>query len=369
MQELILEMLPAAEGDALLLRYGPQDAPHHVLIDGGRRSTYHLLREKIEQIPLNEQGQRFLELLMITHIDADHIEGIICLLQDEELNCAFGDIWFNDWKHLEPLEKGVRPEHLGAAQGEFLGALLHARKLPWNKAFNGGAVVLPPAPDALPVRTLPGGLELTLVSPSIEALIKLRNQWTKAIEAAGFTPGNREHAMEQFKNKAWTRIPGKKLGDESERRSMDHSEANGSSIAVLARYQGVRLLLSGDAWPHVLRPALDRWREEQPDVPERVALDAFKVPHHGSSKNLTPQLMNVISCGKYLISTSGSRFHHPDVDAIKMIIDEHHGDELPALLFNYRSEDNDFWAAQETCATHYEDAARLVYQFASDCSS
>lgn len=361
MKILELEMLPAAEGDALLLTYGEADAPHRILIDGGRRSTYRHLRERLMQIPLNDDGKRFFELLIVTHIDADHIEGVICLLQDDELNCEFGDIWFNDWNHLEPLVAGERPAHLGAAQGEFLGALLQAKGLPWNDHFNGGAVVLPPEPDPLPVRAFADGLQLTVVSPTIEALIDLREEWTEVIEAAGFRPGNRDEALQQFAEKSWADLP-RHLGDETRRSTLDHSEANGSSIAVLLDYEGVRLLLSGDAFPQVLRPSLDRWCAEQPDAPQRIALDGFKVPHHGSKKNLTPQLMGAITCPTYLISTSGARFNHPDADAIKIIIDGHDGDAKPELRFNYRSEDNDFWENQPHCKALYEDDARLLYE-------
>jgi len=361
MKMLELEMLPAAEGDALLLTYGDTDDPHRILIDGGRRSTYRHLRKRIEHISVNGEGKRFFELLIVTHVDADHIEGIICLLQDEELNCEFGDIWFNDWNHLEPLVAGETPTHLGAAQGEFLGALLQAHQLPWNVRFDEGAVVLPPDPEPLPVRDFADGLQLTIVSPTIESLIELREEWTKVIEAAGFVPGNRDEAMQQFKDKAWSKIP-RHLGDETVRKTLDHSEANGSSIAVLLDYEGIRLLLSGDAWPHVLRPSMDRWCAEQPNEPERVLLDAFKIPHHGSKKNVTPQLMERIECPTYLISTSGSRFHHPDVDAIRIIIDGHNGETEPELLFNYRSDDNDFWADQSSCDALYEDDALLAYE-------
>lgn len=361
MRTLELEMLPAAEGDSLLLTYGDVEHPHRILVDGGRRSTYRHLRERIEQVPLNENGKRFFELLIVTHVDADHIEGVICLLQDDELNCEFGDIWFNDWQHLEPLVAGETPAHLGAKQGEFLGALLQDRQLPWNARFDEGAVVLPPDPEPLPVREFADGLQLTVVSPTIESLIKLRGEWSKVIIAAGFEPGNRDEAMQQFKDKAWSKIPSH-LGDESVRKTVDHSQANGSSIGVILDYEGIRLLLSGDAWPHVLRPSMERWCKERPDGPERVPLNAFKVPHHGSKKNITPQLMETIECPTYLISTSGSRFHHPDVDAINLIIDNHNGDAKPELRFNYRSDDNDFWGNQSSCDALYEDDAVLAYK-------
>ncbi|MFK7886714.1 MAG: hypothetical protein AB8G16_07580 [Gammaproteobacteria bacterium] len=356
MKTLQLEMLPAAEGDALLLSYGRDDDLHYVLIDGGRRSTYPSLRERILALPLNADGKRFFELLIVTHIDADHIEGIIGLLQDDELECEFGDIWFNDFQHLEPLVAGEMPKHLGAKQGEFLGALLHHLKLPWNESFNGGAVVLPPEPHPLPSVELAGGLKLTLVSPSIESLIKLRKKWNKVIEAAGFVPGDRDAALTQFGDKAWTRLL-KHLGTDRKRPTRDHSEANGSSIGVVAEFGGHRLLLSGDAWAQVLQPALLRFRDENDPDAERVALDAFKLPHHGSKNNINAKLMASIDCPRYLISTSGSRFRHPDVPAIETIMDHHHGDKKPELWFNYTSDDNGFWARESRVDTRYGDDA------------
>lgn len=359
MKKLIVEMLPAAEGDALFVTFGEETEPHYILIDGGRRSTYGNLRERVMEIEPDAQGIRFIDLLVVTHIDADHIEGIICLLQDEEVPCRFGDIWFNDWNHLEPLVAGERPVHLGAAQGEFLGALLHKQQRAWNEKFNGGAVVVPPEPDPLPSKTMADDLRLTLVSPTVETLIDLRKTWTKAIEDAGFRPGDRDNALAQFGSKRWTKLP-KKLGDEADFKSLDHSEANGSSIAMILEYGKVRLLLAGDAHPKVLRENIERWCAAHPDTPDRIALDAFKVPHHGSKKNATPQLMEVLECGRYLISTSGSRFKHPDIDAIRIIMDGHNGSDDPNLLFNYKSRFNDFWAHQRNLSTAYEDDALLV---------
>ena len=141
--------------------------------------------------------------------------------------------------------------------------------------------------------------------------------------------------------------------------SGDGSEANGSSIALMLEYKGKRVILSGDAFSDDLVAAIESLGHD-----EQLAVDAFKLPHHGSKKNVTPQLMASIECPTYLISTSGSRFHHPDVDAIKIIIDGHKGDAKPEFLFNYRSDDNEFWENQSSCTALYEDDALLAYEIA-----
>lgn len=116
-----IEMLPAAHGDCLWIEYGSGQEVRRVLIDGGPAHTYPALRKRILHLPVN---QRHFELLIITHIDADHIEGVVRLLQDAQaLNCQFERIWFNG---REQLNKVFDPAGapLGALQGEMLGMLI-----------------------------------------------------------------------------------------------------------------------------------------------------------------------------------------------------------------------------------------------------
>src|SRR5512137_1873457 len=88
-----IEMLPAAHGDCLWIEYGTGQQAWRILVDGGPAHTYPALRERILHLPA---ADREFELLLVTHIDGDHIEGVIRLLQDAEaLQCRFQRIWFN----------------------------------------------------------------------------------------------------------------------------------------------------------------------------------------------------------------------------------------------------------------------------------
>ena len=129
------------------------------------------------------------------HVDADHIEGIIRLLQDDSLGLSFGDIWFNGWKHLPT-------DRLGPAQGEMLSVLLDwptrqgRTRLPWNAAFGGGAAQVDPDPDTeLRPIALEGGMELTVLSPTQDELSKLAPYWDEEVRKAHLEPGNRRQAI------------------------------------------------------------------------------------------------------------------------------------------------------------------------------
>jgi hypothetical protein len=131
----------------------------------------------------------------------------------------------------------------------------------------------------------------------------------------------------------------------------DGSEANGSSIAFIAEYGRQRWLFAADAHEDVLRAGLQRYGESRGGLP--VRLDGFKVPHHGSVKNVSPELLDMIDAATYLISTNGAYFHHPDAACIDLIL-EKAGRKHPELIFNYHSDFTSKWSK----ATFLFDAAR-----------
>ncbi len=45
----------------------------------------------------------------------------------------------------------------------------------------------------------------------------------------------------------------------------------------------------------------------------------FKLPHHGSRQNITDDLLELVEPDEILVCTDGSKFKHPDEDALDMI--------------------------------------------------
>lgn len=322
-----IEMLPAAHGDAIWVEYGTGEGDvNRIIIDGGPHHTYGALRSRILSLP---PKARDFELLVITHVDADHIDGIIKLLQDDVLGATFKDVWFNGWKHIEGRQ-------LGGKEGEFLGALLAEDKLKWNDAFNEDAILVD-TDGVLPVVTLKGGMKLTIVSPGDDQLTKLRKEWEKAVIAAGFVPGDRKKALEQLRSRKVLDPSGMPLGDK------DDSVANGASIAFVAEYGDQSCLFTGDAHEDVLAEHLHTLAGG-PD--KRVKVDAFKLPHHGSINNMSPGLLKAVDARQYLVSSSGAIFHHPNKETIELIR-VHHTRGKPRFRFNYRSDSTEPYADEQ----------------------
>lgn len=321
--------LPVGHGDCLLVEYGDADVPYRILIDGGPAHTYPAVREALDRLPAD---QRDLELLVITHIDADHIDGALILLQDEALGLSFQDIWFNGWPQLESPDA---PEVFGPQQGAFLESLLHGR--PWNVAFGGGPIVVDDEGE-LPVKRLPGGAELILLSPRPRALRRLRASWRKVLQDAGMQPGDWKEAARRLAARRRYEPPAPRDDVFAARAfGSDRAVPNGSSIAFVLRYEGHAVLLAADAHASVLVDGLQRMAADDGD---RRKLDAVKLSHHGSMSNVSGDLLDAVACSCFLVSTNGDHFDHPDPETIGLV-GEHATD--PILRFNHRSRTTAPW--------------------------
>lgn len=353
---LRLELLPAGCGDCLWLEYCEPGETHIVLIDGGVKNTATRLATRIQEA-MQERGvsSLHLDLLVVTHIDNDHIDGILKLLEEGQLPLTFDDIWFNGNQQLKDLptptaQEGrpdklggsgadlLRPDLLGLKEGDRLSRLLADpnRHLPWNKLF-GGKAVFAPDEGALPAKTLLGGLKVTLLGPPLPRLRVLANKWQEVL-------GEFERA-EQFgttlerpdllgRKDTWP--PTWQAGQ-----TLDDSTANGSSISLLVEYGGKELVLAGDAFAPDMEAALARVQAERGQAGP-LPLAGLKLPHHGSFKNFTEGMLARITCRRYLISTDGSSApRHPDHQTLLRILK--YSAARPLLSFNYKEKTTQDW--------------------------
>jgi beta-lactamase superfamily II metal-dependent hydrolase len=311
-----LELLPARFGDAIWVEYGDPQSPHRMLIDGGARSTTCATIIELMKARIGAADPDF-ELIVLTHIDADHITGLLNLFEDRTVALRPRDVWFNGWKHLPS-------DLMGSKQAEGLSAAIRKRRLPWNQDFRGQAVRLAgalaqPNPDVLPKITLPGGMALTLLSPTYEGLAKLRPVWKEELDRAHLVPGSATEPAGEADRLGAVRGPLQPDEDAKERFKADTTEANGSSIAFLAEYDGRSALFTGDAHAGVLEASIRTLLRNRGQ--DKLTVGAFKLPHHGSKYNLSPALLGLLDTRRFLISTDGtSRSRHPDPVALARIV-------------------------------------------------
>ncbi|RZS58592.1 ComEC/Rec2 family competence protein [Sphaerotilus mobilis] len=343
---ITLDVLPASYGDALLLRCPVGRGTWTMLMDTGPDETWPALRRRLLLLPKRRDGTRWIDLLVISHIDHDHIGSVAKMLDDRELALTFGDVWFNAPPNL--------PRPRSAVEGAALARLLGSGRpgLPWNRAWSGQPVVTPAIGGGVQMggKGLP---TLTVLSPSPDRLTRLWPAW--ATELAKVARREAEAAAKAGPPAPDAALPQDLATLAARRSANDASLPNGSSIAFLLEHRGASVLLAADAVPGTLEPALRALLDRRGVA--RLAVDAVKLSHHASRANVTAALLAMLDSPNAIVSTDNKQFRHPDDEALARVITARSGQPL-TLWFNHDTPRNRRWDAADLKAAH---GHRTVY--------
>ncbi len=367
MDKITIEMFPAEGGDAFLLRF---DNKKNIMIDMGYSDTYtNYIKDRLLQ--LKEQGE-CIDLLVISHIDEDHIGGAIKFLHengeaDNPNIINVKEIWHNSYRFLqfekEKVEKINRREskrletlilsnsdnntskenqfkEISCEQGSTFAGYLYGLGYQerWNNSFNYKAINID---DKFNI--ILNDIAINLLSPNTEKLNKLADKWNNKLEDMkfGFQISDEkifDDAFEMFIKKIKPIIEGENKdisysNDSIEEiinskitRKADTSESNGASISFIIEYKDKKLLFLGDAHEKLILDSLSKYKKMN------LKFDVVKVSHHGSIKN-NFNWIKKLQTKKYLISTDGKQHNHPNKEVIATILKENKEEKI--LYFNY----------------------------------
>lgn len=346
---LKIKMYPAGNGDAFLI----SAAGSNVLVDAGYAQTFddYISRDLLD---LSHRGER-LDLVIASHIDADHISGLIRFFSLNGSSAlpqlaAIGDVWHNslrslsarNWAEISPSDRdilnairqrghpspvtrlGADAAEISARQGNSLASLIHKGGYKWNLDDGTTSITM----DCTKMLHLPGG-SVRVIGPRQERLNGLLKWWKRRLRQMGYTgpvgPGEViddafefmcEHALETT---ASSPVPlsagGRKLLNEVY--ETDTSITNGSSIAAIVELGGARVLMLADAWAEDMVYALRMLQSQGCSM----IFDAIKVSHHGSLRNTSPELLELIDAPIYIVSSNGTGHGHPDFEVLAAIVD------------------------------------------------
>lgn len=348
-------MFPANNGDAFLIRESSLQSSATILIDGGFDKTY---REFIlpELQMLNREGSR-LNLVIVTHIDADHISGIISMLKANGPAASpniigVDHVWHNSLRSITGLgptdATSTRADQevlsaicsagfdtstgdqnniqeISGRQGSSLAALLRGGHYMWNGETGKISICTNTPPQSI------AGTRVHVLGPRTDRLEALRQSWVMELRQLGVLGHISGHSSFDDAFEFMTFASRQELGSVavevahrsdaemalSEAYIPDTSPNNGSSISVLVETPAARMLFLGDAWAEDTVEAL---RPFTPGAAPEV-FDAIKVSHHGSRRNTSPRLLELIDSPVYLISSDGRKHDHPDLPVLRAIVD------------------------------------------------
>lgn len=354
-----LTVFRASDGDCLLLT-GKTGAS--ILIDGGRPDAFET--NAAPDLNLFTQAKKALDLVCISHIDSDHISGILAMINDlvqwraYDYQVAQGNAHFPKPKSLRPPEiknlwhnsfKDVFGENAGAIQDQMvantntllsldsfaaavevhqelvtsikesleLSGLIgpQALRIPVNKQFGGKTVTTPPKPR----RYRLGSLYIRVIGPQPADLDKQRSDWNTWVKA-------NQKAVEDVRAE---------IKKESENLPMDEGQLvltglrelataigqrdlvttpNLASIMLMVQEGKKSMLLTGDGHANDILKGLET--QGVVKAGGNLHVDLLKVQHHGAEFNTTEEFCQRVSADHYVFCANGA-YDNPDLEVLK----------------------------------------------------
>ncbi len=314
-----LHAIQAKFGDCFVLEYG--DAlPEYILIDGGPSGVYNdHLRPALSDIL---KGKAALSDVIISHVDNDHIIGVLDLLTElqkqhdtgQPLFLQIGKVWFNTFgqtvgnldieNKIDKVNKvaavnGLKMTEMslalnGIREGSQVMKRTRVLKIPVNASAPRGFYLA--AKDNPVIQQ--SNLKIHVVGPTRDNLLKLQKEWEEWVK-------KNEQAIDG----------GKYTKDFAA--AMDRSVPNLSSIVLLIEADGKSMLLTGDCRGDHLQQGLI---ETGLSADGKIHVDLFKVPHHGSKRNTTKKFFEEVTADVYVISADGT-YDNPDDDTLFWIVE------------------------------------------------
>ncbi len=290
---LTVKAFQALCGDCILVSYQSHTAPaQHIVIDAGYARTYH--RTLAQDIRLLLARQERINLFILTHVDNDHIGGVIPFLTEFGTDLV-DQFWLNHAPANVPI---LNDGPVGVKQGITLAHLLsRAGKLNAQPILAGQHYVF-------------DQLELACFSPDADQYGRLLTKWEAQLKHPTNEPQQIAATGIDYAVAIGTLV--------SRPFSADTSWSNRSSIALLLTTPSFKGLFLGDAHADVVTTSL---RQAGYSTHQPLPLHLLKVAHHGSRGNTNEDLLNLVDCQHYLISSNGANTHHlPHKEALARIV-------------------------------------------------
>jgi beta-lactamase superfamily II metal-dependent hydrolase len=385
-----IKTFQAEHGDAFLLSFGDNE-DINILIDMGLAQTY---EKKIKpELKILKENEKKIDLLVITHVDNDHITGAITFIEEnraEQNIIEVNEVWHNSYRHLQ-FDKGINNElsndeknslselilqnsyktikngisNVGIKEGTTLASLLYKYKYNWNTSYNLKAISV----DNETINKF-SNLEIILLSPNNDKLNILSKKWKDKLDEIiyNFHANDNEIFDDAFelymqnqKENETRRTDCSSNADELDIEELykleekDTSITNGASISFIIEYKGNKILFLGDSHEDLIYHRLSLLK----DSGYKLKFDLVKLSHHGSNRNTSNRLLAMIDSNRFLISTNGIKKTHPSSNVISKIAMKK-TDYVKTIIFNYN----------HSKLAHFENPLlKNKYKYELECSS
>ncbi|HMJ70344.1 MAG TPA: MBL fold metallo-hydrolase [Cyclobacteriaceae bacterium] len=319
-----IKFLQAQHGDSAIVSFSKKN----IIIDGGladcyynkNRNEYGELRAEIDLI---KQRREVIDILILTHIDNDHICGLLKWFEmDKNALDLISTIWFNSGRVIsnqsgEPVNNDL---NVSISRNDSATTGVHeaiefedfvVKGTMWDQKIWKIGLILD-NPD----------FKIEVVSPEPKQLEKLVREYKSKLKSTLTGSGSSDWNVD-----LQTIIEEESKPDFAFEE--DQSIKNGSSIAFILYAESKRLLFLGDAHPSTVLNGLKTFGYDEQSP---LKADFVKIAHHGSNKNTSARLLQAITSDNFFISTNGNYHGHPGKRTIARILNRNSNANI---YFNY----------------------------------
>lgn len=292
-------------GDAILIRlFDDNDGEHLVLIDGGYKET----GDKIIKYIRSECSTLHIDAVFNTHPDRDHISGLVSILEDDDITVGF-IVMNRPWKDANFTKKMFEDKRITE------NSLIRRLK----DAFDTAEKIEELAKEKdIKIYSGFAGVNwnniLTVLGPS-EELYKKGLLGSDKTPESYIKSGLEDYTPTKYSEEEY--VKGKTIEWYDEEVT---SKVNQTSLILSLIIGDLYVLLTGDAGKMALNEALDYYESQGGSAED---FDIVQLPHHGSRKNIDPEIIKRFKNPKYIISCppDGECEGHPSRRLINKILE------------------------------------------------
>lgn len=343
-----VNFLEANNGDCILVSYEYDGYKKNIMIDSGVSKTYEYKIGRLKKegslkkviLDLQEKDQN-IDLLIITHVDDDHIGGILKYFASNDYDSnLIKKVWFNSGRLINEYFQRNSENQNEQELNEFdttntsisQGVTFESRiESIWDKRLIKSSLE----------EINEQGIKFKILSPNDEKLKKLLTKWEKeAVSSLTSSETDYDKTIEYL--------------TESDEFKEDQSIHNGSSVAFILEILDKKMLFLGDAHPSTI---IEKLIEDGISENNKLKLDFVKLSHHASKANTSYELLKLIDCKKFIVLTDGSFHGLPNKVTFSRIFNINNDSEL---YFNYPHLIDEVFSNEEKSSYILKDSKDLI---------
>ncbi len=315
------EFFEAGCGDSILVSTDDEQGNNltNILIDGGVSSTYQ------DEISYRLDDVNKLDLVVVTHIDNDHICGIMELLNDKYNRSKIKQLWFN-MASEDMMFTSNNSNEIGQGQGNLFTYFISKYQIPYTNN------IYLDKDEKNNIFFIGSEITLKLLSPYEKDLKSLRNNWK---DNNVLRDCNKQKVEIGASNRLIDRRELDTLYDI--KFGLETSPTNKTSIAFILEYKDKKFLLLGDADIKTINEELKKFGYSKNN---KLYVEFVKLSHHGSKNNINSEFLDLVKTDTFITLTDGnhpnnSKYKHPDKETYALVLQ--HEDRVKNInfYFNY----------------------------------